>query len=191
MIGRDLEPNFQDGDSFRRPRVQLRLSTGADGSAGYYGPVPEPIDPRDMFSSHRPKIAGAAVQVSRSYGDTPGRYTVAEIIARIFPGYKSFVATVIQNFDLPLNEFPSGPYPTDTIRYQGETVAEYRTPPRAEGLGTYLWLGKSDRPIDGAALLVGPTPDLLLLAVRLSEKLESSTPMIVARFEHDGASQIL
>src|SRR5262249_17848752 len=55
--------------------------------------------------------------------------------------------------------FPSGPYPTDRIRYKGEIVAEYRTPPQADGLGTYLGLGKSDRPINGAAMLVGAAPD--------------------------------
>jgi len=158
---------------------------GSGGDALYI--VPEPIDPRNMFSSERPKISGPAIGVSRRYGDTSGRFEVAEIISRMFPAYRSFAANVAAAFDLP--PFPARPYPMDTIRYKGKTLAEYRTPPQTEGLGTYSWLGKNDRAISGAAMLVGPAPDLLLIAVRLPDSLQSLAPIIVARFEHDGGGR--
>ena len=149
--------------------------------------LPKPFDPRDIFSSERPKISGPAIGVSRLYGDTSGRFEVAEIISRMFPAYRSFAANVAAAFDLP--PFPARPYPMDTIRYKGKTLAEYRTPPQTEGLGTYSWLGKNDRAISGAAMLVGPAPDLLLIAVRLPDSLQSLAPIIVARFEHDGGGR--
>ena len=158
---------------------------GSGGDALYI--VPEPIDPRNMFSSERPKISGPAIGVSRRYGDTSGRFEVAEIISRMFPAYRSFAANVTAAFDLP--PFPARPYPMDTIRYKGKTLAEYRTPPQTEGLGTYSWLGKNDRAISGAAMLVGPAPDLLLIAARLPDSLQSLAPIIVARFEHDGGGR--
>jgi hypothetical protein len=107
------------------------------------------------------------------------------VIARIFPNQKQFVADYISLFELKADDFPSGPYPTDTLRYVGEDVVEYQTPPRAEGLGTFSWLERSERPISGAAVLVGPAPDLMHLAVRLPKELESLTAAIVGQFELD------
>lgn len=158
---------------------------GSSGQSLYVRP--EPIDTKNIFSSSRSRFAGPLIQVSRRFGDTSGRFTVAEIIARVFPAYQAFVRGVIRDFDQPAGSFPSGPYPTDTLGYRSKTVVEYRTPPQTDGLGTYSWLEKNGSPIEGAAILVGPSPDLMLLAVRLPPDLNGLTPTIINNFERDAA----
>jgi hypothetical protein len=163
---------------------------GTYGSAGDTLYVsPNPIDTHNIFSSGRGKFASAVIQVSRRFGDTSGRFSVAEIIARVFPAYKQYVTGVMQDFDQPPDSFHFGPYPADTLHYKSERVVEYRTPARSEGLGTYSWLEKNETAIHGVAMLIGPTstPDLLLLAVRLPLDRQGLTPAIVAQFERDGA----
>jgi hypothetical protein len=161
---------------------------GTYGSGGDALSVnPEPIDAKDIFSSGRIKFAGPAIQVSRRFGYTSGRFSVAEIIARVFPAYKPFVTSVMKDFDQPPGSFPFGPYPTDTLTYKSKTVVEYRTPAQTDGLGTYSWLEKSGDPIDGVAILVGQTPDLLLLEVRLPRDLDGLAAAIIGQFERDAA----
>jgi hypothetical protein len=152
--------------------------------------VPELISPRDVVSSRQAKIAGPAIQVWRWYGDTSGRNSVAEIIARVFPTHKQFVTEVAETFELPSDAFAYGPYPNDVLRYKGPTAVEYRTPPGKEGLGTYRWQGGSDKPISGAAMLVGSSPDVVLLAVQLPDGMDALTAAIVARFEQDAPKQM-
>jgi hypothetical protein len=62
---------------------------------------------------------------------------------------------------------------------------EYKTPAQTDGLGTHSWLKKNGSPIEGVAMLVGPTPDLLLLSVRLPPELVRLTSVIVHQFEGD------
>ncbi len=64
-------------------------------------------------------------------------------------------------------------------------MVEYRTPAQTDGLGTQSWLPKSDRPIDGVAILVGEDPDLLLLSVRLPSESNALTKVIVDQVERD------
>jgi hypothetical protein len=69
--------------------------------------------------------------------------------------------------------------------YKSDRVVEYETPPQADGLGTQSWIKKTDGPIDGVAMLIGETPDLVLLSVRLPSELSSLTPAIVGQLERD------
>jgi hypothetical protein len=61
-------------------------------------------------------------------------------------------------------------------------------------LGSFdSWLGKSDLPITGAAIIVGDPPnvrngpDLLLLSVRVPHDLAGLIPVIVGQFERNAA----
>ena len=114
---------------------------------------------------------------------------MAEIIARVFPAYKPFIASVIQDFDQPPESYHFGPYPADTLLYKNDSIVEYRTPARSEGLGTQSRLEKNESAIDGVAMLVGPrsTPDLWSLAIRLPDDQRRLTTVIVAQFERDVA----
>jgi hypothetical protein len=148
---------------------------------------PQPIDTASMFGPRRSGFAGPAIEISHRFGDTSGRYDVAQIIARVFPTYKAFVTGLMDDFDLPANYFTFGPYPEDKLTYKSKTVVEYRTPAQADGLGTHSWLKKDGGPIYGVAILIGQTPDLLLLSMRLPPDLAGLTSVIVRQVERDAA----
>ena len=154
-------------------------------SGGSLFVTPEPIDASRAFSIHGGELAGPAVAIEHTYGGTSGRDQVARVIARVFPKYKVFVASVREMFDLPADRFPSGPHPADKLVYRSPRVVEFRTPAHADGLGTDAWLKKGETPIDGVAILVGDTPDLLLLSVRLPRVLVNLAPTIVHQTELD------
>ncbi|HTW65476.1 MAG TPA: hypothetical protein VME17_12695 [Bryobacteraceae bacterium] len=64
---------------------------GTYGSAGEDLTVsPAPIN--------RDGTNGPIVQVDNIDGNTSGRFEVAEVIARVFPGQKAFVQTVIEGY---------------------------------------------------------------------------------------------
>ena len=158
---------------------------GLYGSAGATLFVsPQPIDTANVFSTEI-GFTGPAIVISGHSGDTSGRVTVAEVIARVFPAYKAFATAVMKEFDPPINSIVFGPYPTDTLTYKSKTAVEFKTPPLKEGLGTYKWIKKSGSPIDGVAILVGQAPDLLLLSVRLPPNLDGLTSAIVRQAERE------
>jgi hypothetical protein len=156
---------------------------GSGGSTLFVSP--RPIDAAGMFSADRGSFSGPIIQVSNRYGGTSGRFAVAEVIARVFPAYKSFVIDVEKSDPGAGFSFTFGPYPKDALTYKTKRLVEYKTPPRADGLGTYSGLKKNGSPIDGVAMLVGQTSDLLLLSVRLPPELNELTLVIVRQFERD------
>jgi hypothetical protein len=153
---------------------------GSSGDSLYVAPTPM-SRPMDKWSG----FAEPIVLVDRSLGYTSGRFEVAQVMARVFPGYKAFVKSVREMFDFPPSEFPSSPYPKDKLTYKSSRMVEYETPARLDGLGTQSWIKKNDSPIDGVAMLIGETPDLVLLSVRPPSGLTGLTPAIVRRLERD------
>jgi hypothetical protein len=87
----------------------------------------------------------------------------------------------------PATSFPFGPYRNDKLRYKGNDVVEYQTPPNTEGLGTNSRLRKSDRRIDGVAILVGPSsePNLIFLAVKLPATSLNLSQAMIQQVERD------
>jgi hypothetical protein len=157
---------------------------GTYGSAGNQLFLsPEPIDTANWFSDKNHGFSGPAIQIAHGFGDTSGRFGVAQVIARVFPAYKHFVTAVIQENLEPATEFPFGRYPKDVLTYKNDRVVEYRTPAQTDGLGTRSYLQRNGDPIDGVAMLIGDTPDLLILAVRLPSKLSDLTPFIIHQVE--------
>ena len=78
-----------------------------------------------------------------------------------------------------------GPYPKDALTYRNNRMVEYKIPAQTDGLGTHSWLKKSVSPIEGVAMLVGPTPDLLLVGEAPLLELVRLTSVIVHQFERD------
>ncbi len=78
-----------------------------------------------------------------------------------------------------------GPYPQDKLTYKGDRTVEYETPAQTRGLGTHSWLVKNTSPIEGVAMLIGETPDLVLLSVRLPFDLSRLTSTIIRQIERD------
>jgi hypothetical protein len=158
---------------------------GSGGDALFVSP--QPIKTVDIFSPGRNGFAGPAIELSRRFGETSGRFDVAEIIARVFPAYKAFATGVMAEFDQPTRSLTFGPYPHDTLIYKSKTVVEYRTPAQADGLGTRSFLNKNGGPIHGVAILIGQPPDVLLLSVRLPSDLDGLTSTVVLQVEREAA----
>jgi hypothetical protein len=158
---------------------------GSGGDTLYI--TPRPINTANVFSAGPGGSDGPAIQVAYRFGGTSGRFDVAEIVARVFPAFRSFATEVMQEFDLPDERFVFHPYPADKLVYKNKALVEYRTPAQAAGLGTYSWLSKNTVPIDGAAMLVGDEHDLALLSVRLPVELNGLTRIIIGQFERNSA----
>jgi hypothetical protein len=75
--------------------------------------VPKPIRgfPRDKFD-------GSVVELRGIDGETSGRFTVAQVVARVFPAHGQFVHNVIEMFDFFAPEVTYSPFPDDTLTYR-------------------------------------------------------------------------
>jgi hypothetical protein len=151
--------------------------SGSGGEALYISP--EPID------RGAPEWKGfreSAIVANHITSAASGRYEIAEITAHVFPAYRAAAQRIWETIDGPL---PRGPYPNDSLKYRSETVVEFTTPARKDGLGThYSWLKPNDSPVTGVAILIGDPPDLLHLSVRLPPESTRLAPVIVQHFEN-------
>jgi len=154
---------------------------GSDGIVLYVSP--QEISTDNLFSSTWSGFTGPVIEVAWESGDTSGRFGVAHVIARVFPAYRAFAERVIDEELEPADSFPFAPYPKDKLLYRNKRVVEYQTPANTDGLGTNSKLKKGANPISGVAILMGPTPDLLLLSVRLPPNLADLTSVIVQQVE--------
>jgi hypothetical protein len=164
--------------------------------AGVYGSngaslvvSPQPVSPADLMNNSWGGAAGDAIEVRVASGDTSGRFEVAQAIMRVFPAHQAFAQSVINEGIEPASEFPSGPYPGDKLTNRSNEVVEFQTAPNAVGLGTDTnansRMKPGSDPVAGVAILTGPTPDLLVLAVRLPGALQSLAPAIVQEIQQD------
>lgn len=163
---------------------------GSGGAHLFVSPLP--ISSKDLFAGDDRGFTGPAVVLAYRYGDTSGRFPVAGVISRVFPAHRDF-AQRVQNEGILDNAppFPSGPYPDDKLAYKGNETVEFETPPHAEGLGTHdSSLTENDAPIRGVAMLVGETPDLLLLSVRLPAEFADLTDTIIQQVERDAQKEV-
>ncbi|MGA1981270.1 MAG: hypothetical protein ABSG84_02270 [Acidobacteriaceae bacterium] len=176
----------EDGIGVLAPRGWNCFSTyGSNGSSLFV--APELITSEIVFSDNWKSFDGPAIQVSVSEGGTLGRFEVAEIIARIFPAYRSFVRRVIAEGIEPASDFPFGPYPNDKLTYKNNKIVEYQTPPDTDGLGTRSRLQKNASPISGVAILEGVDTNLIQLSSRLPPALDNAAPAIIHQVEREAA----
>jgi hypothetical protein len=175
-----------DGPGVLAPRGWYCFGTyGSSGSSFFITPLP--INSGNLFNSNWKGFTGPAIQLSDSYGDTSGRFQVAEIIARVFPAHRAFVTRVIAEGIEPATSFPSGPYPKDALSYEGTRIVEYITPPNTEGLGTRSRLLANDQAIDGVDILTGEELSLVHLSVRLSPDSTDLARTIIQQVKRDAA----
>lgn len=156
---------------------------GSNGAALYVSP--QPFDAKNVLSAKWRGFSGPAIELSLNSGETSGRFAVAHVIARVFPTRKAFADGVISEGIEPASSFAFGPYPADQLVYKSKDLVEYRTPARADGLGTQSRLQKNDAPISGVAILTGEAPDVVFLAVRLPLDLQQLSQGIVEQVERD------
>jgi hypothetical protein len=158
---------------------------GSNGSALYVSP--QPIVATDLSASTWNGFAGPIIELLYEYGDTSGRFSVAKVIARVFPTRREFVDKVVKEGFASADSFQSGPFPNDSLTYRAKDVVEFQTPSDTDGLGTYSRLRKNDEPINGVAILVGETPDLALLSVRLPQNRSDLKSAIIHQLERETA----
>lgn len=162
---------------------------GSRGSTLYVSPLA--VDTVQVLSPISTAITGPAVEIDRAYGGTSGRYEVARVIARVFPKRRSFVDNLIEGKRKEGIEsasgFPFGPYPNDKLTYRNANIVEFETPANMEGLGTQSTLKKNSDPIRGVAILLGKTPDLVQLSVRLPPQSRDLSAMIIHQVEANAA----
>jgi hypothetical protein len=161
---------------------------GSNGSSLYVSP--QPIVPTDLLSTNWGGFGGPIIEITAEDGDTSGRFGVAATIARVFPAHREFVDKVMAERIWPASSFVFGPYPADRLIYRSNEAVEYQTPGNADGLGTESRLKKNATPISGVAILMGQTPDLLQLSVRLPQNLADLTPVIIQQTERDASRNV-
>ena len=129
---------------------------------------------------------GPMIVVSSINGGTSGRFTVAQVVARVFPAHEAFARKVIKEGLMPASDFPFGPYPTDKLAARTEDMVEYETPPHSKGLGTDSGLKPDDNPVQGVAILQNAEwPDLWDLSVRLPPDMKELAAEIIHQFEQE------
>ncbi len=150
---------------------------------------PQPIETAHLFSAEWPGLRGPAIEVDDLNGGTSGRFSVAAVIARVFPAHIAVAKRVMREMaDAGQPPLPSGPYPADALIYRSDRVVEYTTPAGMDGLGTRSALRKDGSPIQGVAILMGRhDPDVLVLAVRLPSAFGGLVPAILGEMERDSA----
>ncbi len=172
----------EQGSGILAPRGWHCFGTyGSNGDNLYVSP--KPIDRRVLFSNRWEGFAGAAIQISDMIGDTSGRFGVAQVIARVFPGHMAFVKGVISEGIEPASSFPRGPYPGDKLTYLNKEIVEYETPANQNGLGTDSMLKKNGSQISGVAILTGEELSLIYLSVRLPPDATELGSVIIREIE--------
>jgi len=138
-------------------------------------------------------LEGQAIGVDRFTSENgSGRFSISEIIMRVFLEHEAIARRIWGGGGVPLQ---SGPYPKDVVRRIGETIVEYKTPAKTEGLGNYnSWLGKGDLPIVGAVIIIDDPaspfglPNIVRLTVRLPPSLAPHGEVIIRYVESDVSS---
>ncbi len=151
------------------------------GSSGWTLFVaPEDISPADFLTGHRSQHLEWAVVVRVSAGGTSGRFHVAQVAARLFPRARPFVQRVIDEGFMPKEDFPFGPFATDSVTRRSDFDVDFTTPAHHDGMGTSLELFKNDQPIQGLAMLLGGENDLAMATIRLPPRMRDLVPPILA-----------
>jgi hypothetical protein len=157
-------------------------------SGGNLFVTPQQIDPALLFSDSWKGFTSPVVQLSAVDGDTSGRFSVASIIARVFPAHRAFVRKVISEGFASKDDFTYGPYPHDRLVHKNNETVEYETPANSSGLGTRSHLLATSKPIRGAEILVGNPRSLWSLAIRLPSNEDELTSVIIQQTEREATS---
>jgi hypothetical protein len=136
-----------------------------------------------FLSSPGPGIAGPAIQFTVISGGTSGRFSVAQVAARVFPALNDFVQSVVNEGIVPASDFPLGPYPADRLIYRSDRIVEYETAPNSRGLGTVSRLEQNSDPISGVAIIRGPETYLIHLTMRLPAGMRDLETSIIRQAE--------
>ena len=146
-------------------------------------------DAADVNAPPSDGIKGPALQITKSFSGTSGRFDVAQISARLFPQNRKFVQSVIDEGMQPASNFPTEPYPGDKIVRRTSDIVEFTTPAGQEGMGTHSWLAKGDLPIHGTAILdMNDEGNIITAEIRLPVDQEKLAEAILKHVEDQFSS---
>jgi len=152
-------------------------------SGGRLVVTPEVLDAKDLLRSDA-RFTGPVIELSRAMGSTSGRFTVADIAARLFPVARPFVQQVIAGW--PDVKFSFAPSSHDTLTRRSDTEIAFVTAANSEGLGTYNGIAKSGLPIGGVVILLPEEEmDLVMLDVRLPPEMRDLENAVIEGVERD------
>lgn len=177
------------GAGILAPRGWHCFGTGGSGATSLVV-SPTPIDTANWFGRKQRQFPGPGIHRITWFGGTSGRFTVADIVARVFPAHRSFAEEVKRAE--PVFSLPDGPYPRDVLTYKSNTVVEFETPANTEGLGTQSLLLRNNSPISGVVILTSDSPpDVHQVSVRLSPGQERLAKAIVRQVEAEFAKSVI
>ena len=144
--------------------------------------TPEKHNVRDLIPSAG--LRGPAVYLTYANGSTSGRFTVARVVARLFPADRWYVQRVIEEGIEPEDQFPVGPYRDDILTRRSDTEVEFQTPANIAGIGTQSRLIRNSDPITGVVILLPQQDmDLVQLFVRMPPDMIHLAPAIITSVE--------
>jgi hypothetical protein len=132
--------------------------------------LPTRSDLRAAVRDVKASISGFGIQASAISGETSGRFRVSDVIARVFPAYRSFVDTVQAEDSATRMAFTFRPFAADRLIYRSDRIVEYETPAARTGLGSYFGLRPNGQAIRGVVILTADS-DLLHVAVKLPKEM--------------------
>jgi hypothetical protein len=152
---------------------------GSDGSILFV--TPSAHSAADLMQRGT-RFVGPAIQVATSLGGTSGRFAVAQIMARYFPGRRKFVDAVIAEGIEPAGAFVFGPFPADRFIRHSARLVEVETPAHVLGLGTTNRLAPDALPIRSIAVVgEGTVPNATVLIVKLLPEDRDLLPAIAGQ----------
>jgi hypothetical protein len=130
-----------------------------------------PAVPGSRSGSVWPETSGSAVELELSDSGASGRLEVAKYGRLFFPTTAApFIDAWKELFPEIVSEESLRPFRQDSIKILSGVLAEFQTPPNANGLGTDHFLRASSDKIEGIAFLDKSQWNFVTLRVRLSEK---------------------
>ena len=152
---------------------------GSDGAGLFLSP--NTIHPKEVLSDKYRKVSGPFIEKWVSEGETSGRFEVAGIVARYFPKQMQIMRKIIVDQNLQsMDDYPRGPYPADRELVRNDTIAEYLTPSKKQGLGTSGCMRPDVEPVRSVAILFpGAPPSSVVVSVRMSTVLADLAPIII------------
>jgi Caspase domain len=161
------------------------VTSGSNGDSLFV--FPEPISPSDFLSGTWKGFNGAAIQLTKLFGGTSGRFGIAKVIARAFPLHKQFALDVMNEGIVPREHFNFVKFSDDIVENIGANVVEYETPAFKDGLGTISRLVPGGSPIDGILIIQPGDTDLISAAIRLPPEIAGLAPIIIEHVAKENA----
>jgi hypothetical protein len=127
------------------------------------------------------KTSGQAIELSFESGENSGRYDVVKYAMLFFPKTAAkFIEAVNSDLDMHTSQADLRRFAKDSPKALSNTLGEFVTPAKTEGLGTERYLKASAEPISGVVSLDQSEKDFLSFATLRIRMSPSGSPLNLA-----------